>query len=394
MANKGVRRGLGLPSGTNPSQNIWGGVAPSASTFGSFGFSEVGQRPVPYYFRNYAPATPGQVQHGFAIEDTRYVPASTPATSNLIADGSAAAKVWMAQTFSSSVSNYTLAGVAVSGFIGAGSQPGATLATGGYLGAFAAHFDTAIPVYGIYGYQAHLGLFATTGVYATEMVAFDINAMNSFGATATTTVGYRYPSVNGGIVGATNWGLMIGLTNTVGTSTATVNQVKGQITLGGSADYTKPAAQVDIQNVLTLVSAAAPGTPTLAMTDTPASGSSVVKNIYRSYFKSTTSGANVIWTFTPVGTGRYFARGVVWARQTGGTGGTTGQGAAWTFTFGVKDAAIDGTLASTLIGTLPTGWTGPATTVGSGLINITTAGAANQNVTWHIEIELYGPLVT
>jgi hypothetical protein len=404
VANKGIRRGIGVPGGIEPNPTIWGSSSPfAANTLGAGGIAAYpGQLPIPYYFQiDGPPNNPAYQRLGIGVNDVRVV-TQTISSSGIVADNSAAIKVWLQPTFSASVTDAGLNGVAVGGFIGypqdgggvgyAGSGP-ISLAANGRFSAFASHFDTGVPVYGMYGVSIHLGLVGSSGTMATEVVAYDINAMNSFGATATNTFGFRIQSTTQ-VAGVTNWGIMIGQNGTAGASTATINQVRGPVTLGGAADLTVPAAQADIQNVIALPSVGSPGTPILAMTDTPTSGSALVRKVYRSYVKTTGTGAASMWAFTPVATGRYFLRGIVMGRQTGGTSGTTGQGCAWTFTIGLKDQAIDGAIATTLIGTLPTGWAAPNTSITYSSLFIQVNGAANENVTWHIEVEQYGPLVS
>ena len=397
---KGARRGLGQPGSlVEPIRQLWVGGNPITDPAGAAGDAQgyTGTKPIAVYFKNAArPNNPGAGADGFIfIDDYRRIEQNGVASSGIPGDNSATIKLWLQPTFATAVTDYSLNGVTVGGFIGQGSPVGAnvTLATAGRFAAFASHLDTGVPVYGMYGLSVHLGLVPASTNVATEMVGVDINALNSFGSTATSAYGFRLLS-NVGMAGLTNWGLMLGATGTAGTSTAMVNQIRGPVTLGGAADNTKPVAQVDIQN-LTALANSSPGTAIQSLTDTPASGSALQRQTFRSLLLTTNASAAPVWLFTLIATGRYFIRGTLMARQTGGAGGVVGQGAAWTLTGGFKDRAVDGALVATLMGTLPTGWAAPTSTIFAGAaISINVQGAVNQNVTWHLEVDIFGPLVS
>ncbi len=403
--NKGALRGLGLPGSLiEQVPQLWVGGNPITSPTGAeldSGAGNFGALNLPIVYGLYSgrPASPGLVDYFDYTDDYRYIEQNGPASSGAIADNSATHRTFVIPTFNAAVTDYSMTGYAVSGLVGGNGVYGGSGSTGlaasGRFGAFGCHFDVSVPVYGLYAFQAHIGLSGASGVMATEMVAYDISALNSFGATATNAFGFRLPSGTG-MAGSTNWGLMIGQPSN-GSANAAVNQVRGPITLGGAADLTVPAAQVDIQNLVALTTAA-PGTPIESLTDTPASGSALQRRTYRSRVTTTSVTTTTIWTSpaTPSG-GRWLYTGILMARQTGGTGGTTGQGCAWTLatsvTDGVADQTLSGTVGATLVGTKPTGW-GPSWSVSTAGAVFQVGAAANENVTWWLEINVYGPLAT
>ena len=409
--NKGALRGLGLPGSlieqvpqlwvggnpiTSPAQPTATGDLVAGSPLNSLGGTNV---PPVYGLYSGRPPSPGWADYFEFVDDYRYIEQNGPASSGTIADNCATHRAFLLPTFNSAVSDYSLTAYAVSGFVGGTAIWGGSgftgLAASGRVGGFGTHLDVSVPVYGLYAFQAHIGLLGTTGVMATEMVAFDINELNSFGSTATNVFGFRLAS-SVGMVGSTNWGLMIGQPSN-GSANAAVNQVRGPITLGGAADLTVPAAQVDIQNVTALPTAGAPGTAIESLTDTPASGSAFIRKTYRSKVTTTSATAATLWTSaaTPSG-GRWLYTGILMCRQTGGSGGTTGQGCAWTFSFSVTDGVADqGSFngGATLVGTKPTGWLPTYTASTAGAV-IQAVGATNENITWWIEVQAYGPLAT
>ncbi len=177
MANKGVKRGIGLQNGLPATTNIWGGITPiNSSLSGTF----TGIQPFPYYFNIKGPAT-NQSKRGLAmvIDDNRIIQGSVTSQSNL-SNNSASLLVNMNPLFSSNgVTDYSQNAITASGNVGLGSESQGGMSSTGKYSAFSAQMFTYAGAFGVYGLTLSLGSVLAN---VTEAVGIDnIQIAGGFG---------------------------------------------------------------------------------------------------------------------------------------------------------------------------------------------------------------------